>query len=387
MREVLGVACLAAAVAAAVAAVGVLPGVRRRKAIIPATVAAVALIVAAAALLVPAHYSIASRTRHQIVAAPGSTLTAQIRNGGLLSGTFRAAIVVDGVSGGSVSVAVAGRGSRTVELPLPGTLAPGRHTLTVAGRTLAFTALRPADFQVGRLQLAPDIAKVRTPIVVIAEVTNRGEATGVFPGDLDVDGRAAQTKPVSIAGGASKCLMFQIERARPGTYTLKLGDSPRSSIAVVKPFRPANGAVLARSSSGQGRLTFQDKMQQDCVAVLSSNAAGGRHPAVAFYIRAEKSATVTGIGNGTLYVYYTSGSDWNRTTRDFLETGDRQRFKHPIVFSTSSWTTSYTDWSAWTIYTTRHTQYTGWTIKVSDAYVWGPKGGTVDVTAARFPRV
>ena len=383
MREILGIACLVAAVVA----VGVLVVVRRRGAIIPAIVVAAALVVAAAALLVPAHYSIAARTRHQIVAAPGSTLTAEIKNGGLLSGTFHAALAVDGVSGGDVSVAVDGHGARTVELPLPGALAPGRHTLTVAGRSLAFTALRPADFHVGRLQLAPDIAKVHTPIVVIAEVTNRGEATGVFPGDLDVNGRAAQTKPVSIAGGASKSLTFQIERAKPGTYALRLGDSPRSRIAVVKPFRPANGAVLARSSSGQGRLTFQDKMQQDCVAVLSSNVAGGRHPAVAFYIRAGSSATVTGVGDGFLYVYYTSGSDWNRTTRDFLETGDRERFKRPIVFSTSSWTTSYTDWSAWTIYTTRHTQYTGWTIKVSDAYVWGPKGGTVNVTTARFPRV
>jgi hypothetical protein len=128
-------------------------------------------------------------------------------------------------------------------------------------------------------------------------------------------------------------------------------------------------------------------MHEDCVAVLTTDAAGGRHPSLAFYVRSRSSATVTGIGDGKLYVYFTSGTDWNRTMRDFLTTDDRERFKHAAVFSTSSWTSSYTDWSAWTVYTTQHTEYTGWTIKVSDDWVWGPKGGTIEMGSSRFPKV
>ena len=350
-------------------------------------VAAVVLVAAAAVLLAPPRYALTMPRQGQIVAAPGSRLKVEVKNAGLLSGTLRSAFTLDGVSQGPLQVAVSARGATTVDLPLPGSLSPGKHVATVAGQTLAFTALSPADFDVSPLVIAPSAALVHAPVVVVAEVTNRGEASGVFAGELEVDGHAAQTKPVSLAGGASKSVSYQFTRATPGRYVVRLGDSPRSAIDIVKPFRPATGAVLARSSSGPGRLTFQNQMHEDCMVVLSTDAAGGRRPSLAFYVRSKSSATVTGIGDGKLYIYFTSGTDWNRTMRDFLTTDDRERFKHAAAFTTSSWTSSYTDWSAWTVYTTHHTEYTGWTIKVSDEWVWGPTGGTVEVSSSRFPKV
>jgi hypothetical protein len=400
VRDVVGVIALVLAVAAAIA---LIVGLLRRKngpsdaepsgaggrrtLVIVAAVACGVFAALAAALLIPAHYTVTVQTKGETVAGPASKLTAQVKNHGLLSGTFHATYLVDGTSQGEVRTPAPAGATRTIDLPLPSAIVAGPHTVTVAGTTTAFRALRPAAFHVSSLQLVPPAGRVKDPVVVTAGVTNTGEATGVFPGVLRVNGRpSGAAKPVTIAGGSVKSVFYQVTRARPGWYTFRLGDSRPSTIPIVKPVRPATGTVLARATSGTGRLTFQNKMADDCVCVLAASAKGTRHPALAFYVRARSSATLNGIADGGLYVYFTSGTGWNRTTRDFLETSDRERFKHPAVFSTSRWTTSYTDWSAWTRYTTRHTQYTIWTIKVSEDYVSGPSGGVVRVSAARFPK-
>jgi len=324
---------------------------------------------------------------HQIVAVPGSVLKVSVKNDGVLAGTLRATVAVDDAAQSDIGAPIAGHATRSLTVQLPTALTPGKHTVTIAGRTVSFIALRPAVFHVTDLSLVPTPATVHDTVVVVAEVTNTGEATGVFPGELTVNDRTAPAKPLTIAGGQIKSVSYQVRRTKPGYYTFRLGDSAPSTIPIVKPERPANGAVLARTTSGSGRLTFEDKEHEDMVAVLSATAGGGRDPALAFYIRAGKSVTMTGIADGHLYVYFESGQEWNRTTRDFLQSDDRERFKRSAEFSTSSWTTSYTDWSNRTIYTTKHTRYTDWKISVSNKWVWGPAGGSVDVTAARFPKL
>jgi hypothetical protein len=408
MREVLGLVCLTAAVAAAVVSIVVLMrrgggeqpaplgpeqtapvaprGDRRRVATVLGAATA-ALAVVAALLLVPAHYSITLRPVGQVVAAPGSRLAVSVRNAGLLSGTLHARVTVDGVAQDGITATIAGRGVRTLDIALPAELTAGRHTVVVAGSSLVVTALRPAAFHVLALQCTPEQATVHDTVVVDADVANDGQATGVFAGALKVDGRTVATKPTTIAGAATAMLSFEVRRTRPGYYTFAIGDAKPLTMPIVKPIRPANGAVLTRSASGDGELVFRNKLSEDLVAVLSSSARGGRHPALAFYVRAKRSVTVDRIADGKLYVYFESGSQWNRTTNGFLATDDRERFKRPAQFSTSSWTTSYTDWSKWTIYTTEHTQYTQWVISVSDQWVYGPPGGTTEVSARRFPQL
>lgn len=426
MREVLGVICLVATLAAAVVLVVALVrrraassapatpsqpaapwdpavswdpatpmgppapsssrGGRRRAAPVLAGLTG-ALAVAAALLLVPAHYSITMAPQGQVVATPGSRLAVSIRNAGLLSGTLRARVTVDGVAQPGITATVAGGATKRLTLDLPASLTAGPHTVVVSGKALLVTALRPASFHVTELQCVPQQATVHDTIAVIAEVRNEGQASGVFPGELRVDGRTVATQPTTVAGGTVKGLTFKVKRTKPGYYTFRLGDAAPETIPIVKPIRPADGAVLARSTSGDGQLVFKNKLSEDLVAVLSADAHGGRHPALAFYVRAKSSATVDRIADGRLYVYFESGSQWNRTTDGFLVTDDRERFKHSAAFSTSSWTSSYTDWSAWTIYTTEHTRYTQWVISVSNEWVTGPAGGSIEVTARHFPKL
>jgi len=359
----------------------------RGKLVVICLAVAVVAVVAVALLLVPARYSITMRPLGPVVAAPGSRLAVSVKNTGLLSGAFHARVTVDGVAQDNIDETLAGGAAQTVDLDLPASLTPGKHTVTVAGRSLVVTALRPAAFHVTELDCVPEQATVHDTVVVVAEVANEGQASGVFPGRLAVDGRTAQAKPTTIAGGTEKSISFQVRRTRPGLYRLTLGDATPLTIPIVRPIRPASGAVLARSTSGNGELVFKNRLSEDLVAVLSTSAHGGHRPALAFYVRAKSTITVRDIADGRLYVYYESGSQWNRTTDGFLQTDDRERFKTSAQFSTASWTTSYTDWSAWTVYTTEHTQYTQWVIMVSDEWVSGPKGGVVEVSAARFPKL
>ena len=359
----------------------------RRRLVIVVAAATAALAVAAAVLLVPAHYTITLRPVGQVVAAPGSRLAVSVTNAGLLSGTWHGRVTVDGVAQDGVGTTLAGRAARTLDIVLPASLTAGRHTVVVAGASLVVTALTPASFHVTALTCDPDGATVHDTVAVSAEVTNEGQATGVFPGELKVDGKTVDAQPAKITGGAVTTVSFEVKRTRPGYYTLRLGDATPVTIPIVKPVRPVNGAVLTRSTSGDGQLVFKNKMAEDLVGVLSADAKGGRHPALAFYVRAKSSTTVDRIADGQLYVYFESGREWNHTTDGFLVTDDRERFKHTAQFSTSSWTTSYTDWSKWTIYTTEHTQYTQWVISVSDDWVYGPPGGSVEVSAARFPKI
>ncbi len=382
-------ALLAPAVAAPLAparALAVPRGDRRRVAIVLA-VATVVLAAVAAFLLVPAHYSITLRPVGQVVAAPGSKLAVSVKNAGLLSGTLSARVTVDGAAQNGVTTTVAGRAAKTFDIVLPASLTAGRHTVVVGGSSLVVTALRPASFHVFGLSCTPDQATVHDTVVVDADVANDGQATGVFSGALKIDGKAVATRPTTVAGAATATLSFSVRRTRPGYYTFVIGDAEPVTIPIVKPIRPLNGAVLARSTSGSGELVFRNKLSEDLVAVLSADAGGGRRPALAFYVRAKRSITVNRIADGKLYVYFESGTQWNRTTEGFLATDDRERFKRAAQFSTSSWTTSYTDWSQWTIYTTEHTQYTQWVISVSNDWVYGPPGGSVEVSAARFPKI
>ena len=179
-------------------------------------------------------------------------------------------------------------------------------------------------------------------------------------------------------------MSYEFTPARAGKYAFDLAGATTTALVVVKPVRPGTGTVLARHTSGVGVLKFTNKMDEDCLVFLA-RSPNGKHPVLGLYSRAGSSCKVGSVGDGDWYVFYAAGKYWNRTTEEFLETSERSRFKNPVNFSTSQWTTSYVDYSANTRYITDHTGYTVYEIRVSDKYVWGPKGGVVSVSRAGFP--
>lgn len=362
---------------------GTLPVRSRRPAVVLAAVAGVAL-VAALALLVPPHYTVTLSPGEQVVAAPGSVILATVENTAPLSGTWKVEPTLDGKPIEAVAQKVSGRDTEVIEVALPDDLAAGRHEIVVGGVSLSFKALTPPDFTTGAMFFEPEIAKVGESAAVSVTVHNSGEAFGEYPGDLYVNGRKDSAERPVIQGGSSQTITYYVTRTTAGIYKLKLCDV-RGELYVVKPVRPKTGTVIADSESGIGKLQFKNNTGYDCMVLLTDKPKGSAKPTLAFYVRAKDSYTMTGISNGIHFVYYSAGEAWNHLTDDFVDVVWHERFKNPAAFSTSSWTSSYVDWGAWTRYITTHTQYTYWTIRISNTTVWGPKGGVVEVDDEDFP--
>jgi hypothetical protein len=334
------------------------------------------------ALLLTPTYAVALEPADQIVAAPGSAFVAVVDNEGLLTGTYGDTPELDGVALTEASVEVAGGKTGRVEIVLPDDLSAGEHTLELGGTTVAFKALTPPDYKVGKLKVEPSVAAVKDLIRVSALVENRGEAIGTFPGVLKVNGKEAATCETEIAGGESRLVTWTLKQQKAGVCRLN-ADGAKGKAVVVKPVRLATGTVLANKlTGGVNKLVIKNRYAEDCMVCLTTSKKSSA-AALAVYVRGKKSGTVSGIKDGSYYIFFCFGDDWNRYTNDFLDDLGHGRFKKPALFVTKSWTSQYTDWDAWTIWTTQHTQYTAFTIELSPKY--GDRENGVMVDAEDFP--
>lgn len=333
-------------------------------------------------LLLAPTYDVALEPQEQIVAAPGSAFAALVDNEGALSGTYREVPELDGTALPEAVVEVAGGATGTVVIALPDDLSAGEHTLALGDATVAFKALTPPDYRVGKLKVEPAVAAVKDPVDVSVMVENRGEATGTYPGVLEMNGKEAATDETEIPGGESRLVSWTLQESTPHACRLSV-EGKKAEVVYVRPVRLATGTVLANKlSGGDGKLVLKNGYPEDCMFCLTLSKSA-ETPSLAVYVRGKQKATVSGLKDGRYYVFYCFGDDWNRHTKDFLDDDGHGRFEKPVAFVTKNWTSRYTDWDAWTIWTTYHTQYTLFTIEISPKY--GDKEGGVMVEAEDFP--
>ena len=290
---------------------------------------------------------------------------------------------MDGKEVAEVSGEVTAGKTTKLEVALPDDLAAGEHALEVGGTSFAFTALRPAEFEVGKLAVDPEVAKVRQEIAVAVNVENTGEATGMFPGVLEADGKEAATAPTEIAGGERVPVYIRFSQPKCGKCRLNVSGS-KADVMVVKPVRLGNGAVLKNSLGGGGSLiVVQNRYPYDAMLCLTSSRSA-KKPLLAVYVRGRKSASIGGLRPGTYYVFFSIGKDWNRYTDDFLTSYGRERFAMPAEFRTRQWTSRSIDYAARMIYTTLYTQSTRFTITIGSSN--GKKRAkVVEVSGDKFP--
>lgn len=400
MRDVLGVVFLVLFVLSAVAlVVGLLnPGrLSRRRAIdgLPApgpgrgkvalaTVPMTAgfLLLVLGVWLLP-NYSVKLVPPRQVVAAPGSHYAAVVANSGRLAGTRAIPFSVDGTAQTPVAVKVGGHATANAELPLPDSLTPGTHTLKMGDATIRFTALTPPDYREGKLKLSAPVVKVGDSISLQILVANRGEADGTYPGEFTVNGKQEDVQPTTVAGNDSAQLVFTVSRTKPGRYRLAVGGA-KAGVMVVKTTRPASGKVLRNTMGGGGNLlVVTNKYPDDLMVYLTSSPKTFRHPVLVMFVRGHKAASVASLHDGSYYVYWAIGGDWNSYTKGFLTIGQQARFVKPIAFNTSSWTTAYNDYASWTRWITTHVQSTKWTLTFGASGI--NESASVPIGPAVFP--
>jgi predicted nucleic acid-binding Zn ribbon protein len=108
--------------------------------------------------------------------------------------------------------------------------------------------------------------------------------------------------------------------------------------------RLPNGTFFRRSKRhGLGSLTISNERQQlDAVAILTTIS---RVPVTSVYIRAQMSFKIKHVADGTYYLYFTVGRNWDGRLADFSQSVSRAQFQHLIRYRTvrTGVTTQYSE--------------------------------------------
>jgi hypothetical protein len=146
----------------------------------------------------------------------------EIKNDGILTGTYIASLWVDGEPAGTKIIEVPGRGTRIETFEIVKDV-PKIYSVRLDGLSGSFRVLSPAKFEVIDLSLQPQEAIVGEELSVLATVKNTGEAGGTYAAILTVDGVEEEIRNVEFAGGEVKTLTFKIVKNEPGDYTVGVG--------------------------------------------------------------------------------------------------------------------------------------------------------------------
>jgi hypothetical protein len=104
--------------------------------------------------------------------------------------------------------------------------------------------------------------------------------------------------------------------------------------------RLPNGAVIHDSQrNGEGKFTVENGNAMDAVLALTDMK---NVTAVSFYVQGNNTATISGLRDGTYYIYFMAGEDWDSAAGRFTRNVRRSRFEDTIDYETTA--TQYTTW-------------------------------------------
>jgi hypothetical protein len=239
---------------------------------------------------------------------PGETVTASIEvsNQGDLSGTYEANLKLDDATVQTKAVTLNGGSSETIVFTLTSATV-GEHKASLGDMVATFIVkkpLSPAAFTVNELSINPLIADLEKNVHVSAVVKNTGDLAGTYQTILSVDDVAVETKEVTLDGGASLTVGFNITtntigqhkvdiNGLSGTYEVRIPPAvaeaapPKleiSSLSVAPSYDPVTDKLISASivyrmnqpcaSFPDARLTltvFHDGQFLEQVPLLTSN--------------------------------------------------------------------------------------------------------------------
>ena len=193
----------------------------------------------------------------EIVTGESFIVEANIKNIGESDGNFTASIRLDDKVVGKKKVWIAAGATEMVQFDCIAET-PGTHTLKLEDSSTTFTALKPADFEVTLLSV-PAEAYTRKATVIEANVTNNGEAEGIYNGRLIVDGTEKASSNTPIAAGTTETITLTITINTPGSYTIRL-DNATATLTVFLAFPDANLEAVIRKSINklEGHIYISD---------------------------------------------------------------------------------------------------------------------------------
>ena len=94
--------------------------------------------------------------------------------------------------------------------------------------------VKPAEFQVTELLVNPSLVLADEIVDISVKVTNVGEASGNYTVNLKIDDIIIETRDVTLSGGATEVIEFEVTETNPGTHTVEV-DEQSGSFTVEAP--------------------------------------------------------------------------------------------------------------------------------------------------------
>jgi len=105
--------------------------------------------------------------------------------------------------------------------------------------------IKPAEFQVTALTINPLTVLADEIVEISVKVTNVGEASGSYTVNLKIDDTIIETIDVTLSGGATELVEFEVTETSPGTHTVEIGN--QSGSFTVESSGPASEDIIIYS--------------------------------------------------------------------------------------------------------------------------------------------
>jgi hypothetical protein len=183
----------------------------------------------------PAEIKVTDLGVSRTVAEVGETIivSATATNIGDESGSFSLDLFVNNEKRETRTVQLAAGETTTEEFEVSEE-AEGTYVVKVGDLTKSFEItseaqpVKPAEFQVTELVINPVSVLADEIVDISVKVTNVGEASGSYTVSLKIDDVIIETRDVTLSGGATEVVKFEVTETNLGTHTVEIGDQSGS---------------------------------------------------------------------------------------------------------------------------------------------------------------
>ncbi len=274
----------------------------------------------------PAEIQVTDLGVSRAVAEAGDTIivSATVINTGDESGTFSLDLYVNDEKRDTQSVQLDGGETTTVQFEVTEE-AEGTYVVKVGDLTESFEIssdaepAKPAEFEVKDLTVDPSSVIAGETIEIFVKVTNVGEESGTYTANLKIDGTTVDTRTITLAGGATQVIKFELTETNAGTHTVEIDDAT-GSFTVEAPVAASDKVDLLRMFVDPYEVNDGDLVT---VTVKANNTANQEETLsvrllVEDQVVETKQVTLApGESDGTVTFTVTAGAANAETTRGY----------------------------------------------------------------------
>jgi len=158
-------------------------------------------------------------------AQPGQPveISVKVTNVGGMESSYTVTLSINGIVEDTETITLAGGETKVVTFMVTRDIAGG-YAVEVGGLTVTFTVVgpKPAEFVATDLTVAPTEVKVKQEVKITVKVTNVGEQSGSYTVDLKIAGVIVDTKTVTLGGGESTTVTFEIVEEKAGVHNVEV---------------------------------------------------------------------------------------------------------------------------------------------------------------------